>query len=192
MSSKLFTLVSDANNPTTLRRMAIMPAQVVEFESGLEQRNKVWTVPRFRFDLGWEFPLDDTTVNSILGFNIEHGGNYEAFLFQPALIDTGAAALSGQVLGKGNGAQVVYKTYGNRYASAQVYVDGSSVTATYSTGGATITLAVAPTSGQLVTANVTSERFVVRFDESQINHEFFLWKLTKGFQVTLVQEKGTL
>lgn len=185
MSEKLFTVSIE---PTELIRIPILPAQIVTYESGLEQRNRVWNHARFRFDLRWLFPLADVQVNSVANFFLEHGGDFEAFLFQPELYSAGLGSLA--VLGKGTGARTSFKTHGNRFGSAQILVDGSSVTATYSAGNALITLAAAPSSGAIVTTVVQSERFVVRFAESQVNHEFFLWKLTRGSQVSLIQDKG--
>lgn len=190
MSTKLFTMVSDANNPTTLKRILIMPAQVVEYETGLEQRNRIWQYPRFRFDAQWQFPLSQITANSVQNFWVEHGGDFETFLVQPTDFGPGTDISTGQVLGKGNGVRTLYKVYGNRFGSAQVYVNGSSVSATYSGGNGLITMGAAPASGAVVTADVTSERYVVRFATSEHEAEFFLYQLTRGFAVTLIQDKG--
>lgn len=186
MSEKLFTFTA-GNEPSELVRTLILPAEIVEYESGLEQRNRKWLHARFRFDLRWAHPLDQVVVNSIATFSAEHGGNFESFLYLPS---PGTEIDSGQAIGKGNGSRVLFKVYGNRVGSIQAFVNAASVAATYSLGNGTITFATAPASGAIITTNVSSERYVVRFLESQLNHEFFLWKLARGSQVSLIQDKG--
>lgn len=182
MSTKVF-----GPTPSTLVRTPIYGSQIVTFESGIEQRNKIWENPRFEFELGWKI-LDETDVRSIMNFYMEHGGDFEAFLFQ----DPTAAANSGQVLGKGTGYRTLFKIYGNRAASISAYVNGGAVTYTTSLDNGTVTFAAAPASGSVITADVTSERFVVRFRDSRLNQEYFIWRLVREQRVGLLQDKGLL
>ncbi len=185
-SAKLF-----GPTPITLIRTPILPAQIITFESGLEQRNRVWSNPRFKFELRWKL-LDDTDTRSVMNFFMERGGNFESFLFQDPTAPNG----SGQVLGLGTGSRTLFKIYGNRIASAAALLDGVDITATsiagvtVSLGNGTVTFATAPTSGQVVTSNVQSERYVVRFEQGQWNHEYFVWLLVREATVTLLQDKG--
>jgi uncharacterized protein (TIGR02217 family) len=189
VSEKVFTVAAEAS---TLVRVPILPAQIVTYESGLEQRNRVWQFPRFRFDLHWEYPLSDVQVSSIMGFFIEHGGNFESFLFLPQSLGAATDVVTGQVLGKGNGTRTLYRVYGNRVGSVHaIYLDGSSTGAwTASLTNGTVTLTTAPSSGVLVTADVSSERYVVRFAEDAVQIEWVLYKLARLQTLTLLQEKG--
>jgi hypothetical protein len=189
MSEKLFTFAA-GDEPSTLTRRAILPAQIVTYESGLEQRNLIWIHPRFGFTLTWDSPLRDVAVNSVINFFVEHGGDLRTFLFQPELFSAGTGSL--QALGIGTGARHEYKVHGNRFGAAQVFVDGASRAATYAPGIGMITITAAPASGAVVTAWVSSERFVVRFAESTLNQEWFFWQLARGQTVTLIQDKGVV
>lgn len=166
--------------------------RVTDFESGKEQRRAVWSFPKRRVTLNFRV-MTESEMKDLWKFYRDHKGPYSAFWFFLPTRDY----WYGEYVGKGNGSQTTFDlpSKDTTEASVTVYVDGTSVDFTFSSGGGQggadrVTLSVAPDSGEVVTADFYGKlRLKARFAEDNLTKELFNVKLFNAqFDIVEVKE----
>lgn len=84
-------------------KTAIWSTQVQTAGSGIEKRASLWSYPRWKFNLAYEFLEDDGTTTGdlqrIIGFFNARRGSFESFLYY----DPSDHLVQNQVIGRGDG-----------------------------------------------------------------------------------------
>jgi uncharacterized protein (TIGR02217 family) len=164
MSNAVFPTLAGLEYPVV--RTPMFKTLVQESSSGKETRAALWSYPRWKWTLSFNFLRDDSNneLRTLLGFVLARLGSFDSFLFDD--IDDNRA--TGQALGAGTGTETAFqlvRTLGGftepvlapNVVSA-VYVEGAALAAgSWSVDPATgiLTLAAAPSSGAQVTADFT-------------------------------------
>jgi uncharacterized protein (TIGR02217 family) len=164
--------------------------RIAEAAGGQEDRNTLWEMPRWDFELTYEFLEDrsgaDSSLKSIMGFFLEMGGSFDTWLFK----DPDDYKVEAGYVGEGDGVTTQFyfrRALGNfREIVGQVdtdndinlYADGVLIPASDYTVTMPnyIVFDSAPASGVEITADFQFF-FVCRFIEDQMDFEKFMDKL---------------
>ena len=149
--------------------------------SGRERRRQVWSYPRWKFAVAYEFIRDypgAPEIAKLRAFFNAHGGRYQQFFYN----DPSDNSVTGQSIGTGDGVTTTFQltrsiTIGNisytepvRGVSGTptIAVNGAATTA-YTIGAyGSITFTTAPPLGQAITWTGTF-LFVCRFDQDELD-----------------------
>lgn len=84
-------------------KTAIWSTQIQTAGSGVEKRASLWSYPRWKFNLSYEFLEDDGTMTGdlqrIIGFFNARRGSFESFLY----LDPSDHSVQDQIIGMGDG-----------------------------------------------------------------------------------------
>lgn len=147
--------------------------------SGHESRVKFRQYPKYTFKLSFEFLIEDrdeAQLSELMGFMLQQGGMYQAFLYS----DPNDNAVTDQLIGTGNGTLTTFqllRSYGgftepvnnvnDTVAAPGIYIDGALKTlgAHYSLSSTgLVTFGTAPGTGAVITWT-GSYYYRVRFTE---------------------------
>ena len=158
MSNNLFPTLPGIAWPV-MRAVMAPPVMVKTTPSQREFRARDSTIPRYRYTLAFEFLRPDAALlewQTLLGFYNLQGGPFDDFIF----VDQADNTVTNQTIGIGDGASTQFqlaRTLGGFldpiYApngTQVIKVAGGIVTPTSISATGLVTLASAPTSGQVV------------------------------------------
>lgn len=180
---------------------------IVTLASGHEERNSRWAQSRRRYNAGYGVK-SRADMQAVLAFFEERRGRFHSFLWRDGLDhsshggDEVPTALD-QALGTGDGARTVFhlvKAYGASFdpylrpitkpvaGSVKVAVDGSEVMSGFSvdTLVGTVTFAVAPADGAVVTAGFLFD-VPVRFDIDRLDIELTTFDAADAPSIPLLE-----
>jgi uncharacterized protein (TIGR02217 family) len=169
--------------------------------SGKENRAALWTAPRWRWTLSFNFLRDLIDANdfrALVGFYLARQGSYDSFLFND--VDDNQAAA--QPIGAGDGATTQFqlvRTLGGftepvlaPNSVATVYLNGTPAAgSTWSAnpGGGVLTFTTAPGAGVAITADFTFY-WPVRFMADEYDFAKFMNLLWEQKKLDLISLKN--
>lgn len=130
MSNKIFPALPGLKFEN--KRYPVWKTKTHEAVSGKQQRAAMWSYPRWRYSLPFEFLRADTAyreLQTLVGFFLEHRGSWDSWLYEDPEDNT----VTGQGIGIGNGAsrsfQLVrtYGANGNTFAEPMTAINGAPV-----------------------------------------------------------------
>ena len=163
---------------------------VSNFETGEEQRRKLWAFPKRRVQLAYD-AITQSDMDELWEFYCARSGAYESFYFYFPYMEY----WYGEYLGTGPGEIFELKSKNTDTATTTVYVDGGSVGYDFLEGGGQyssdrIDLTVAAAEGEVVSADFYGEmRLKCRFEEDKLSKEIFSW-LFYNNAITLIEVKS--
>ncbi len=171
--------------------------------SGRERRAQDQVLPIWTWTLTYNFLRDQAAqgyneLRELMGFHAQQAGAYLPFLYT----DPTDNSVTGQLLGTGNASQTAFQLVrtldsalpGGGYAEpitnpaavTAVYLNGIVTSGnTFGTETGILTMASAPASGAVVTADF-NYAFAVRFADDTADFENFMFQLWRLKQVKLV------
>jgi uncharacterized protein (TIGR02217 family) len=187
MSTALFPSLAGLEYPVV--RSPIWKTLTQESVSGKENRAALWTYPRWKWTLSFNFLRDDSNneFRTLLGFYLARQGSYDSFLWN----DPDDNSVTGQPIGIGDGSTLLFqvvRTFGGftepvwaPHGSVTVYVGGTPVSpSTFgvnSNGGVlTFNPGYAPGNGVVVSMDF-SYYWPVRFVDDTYDFSKFMNKL---------------
>lgn len=199
MSDAVYPVFPGIEFKTT--RTPVWSTLIQQAASGREVRVGLWSSPRYRWKLSYEFLRSDPAspeFQTLVGFYNARRGPFESFLYR----DPDDHAVSGQAVATGNGTaksfQVV-RTFGGatepvRAVQASdpapvIYVSGVERESGWSIGSTgLLTFATAPDMGAEITADFDFY-WRVRFLEDELEFENFMDKLWNSGTVEFISLK---
>jgi uncharacterized protein (TIGR02217 family) len=180
---------------------------IVTLASGREERNSRWAQSRRRYNAGYGVK-SRADMQAVLAFFEERRGRFHAFLWRDGLDHSsnggdGTPTSLDQALGAGDGVKTMFqltKTYGASFdpyfrpitkpvaGSVKVAVGGSEVMSGFSvdTLAGTVTFAVAPADGAVVTAGFLFD-VPVRFDIDRLDIELTTFDAADAPSIPLLE-----
>jgi len=162
---------------------------VTDFESGSEQRRKVWSFPKRRVQLAFNV-ITQSDLRQIWQFFSDRNGSYEEFDFYIPYQEY----WYNEYLGTGPGDVFDLKSKNTDVATVTVYNDGAEVGYSFLEGGGQygsdrIDLTVAATDGEVISADFYGQmKLTSRFEQDQLGFEIFTWLLYNN-QINIVEAK---
>jgi hypothetical protein len=147
-----------------VKRSPAWHTEVVEYETGFTQRNRV----RLRPMMAWELRLrliTETQYLDLLDFWHQHSGAFEAFWFNDWTEDDPVQ----RTFATAAGANTRYKLPHDAMDSATIYVGGvADPTATVDLTTGVVTFAAAPAEDVVLSYSATNARYRTRFAEDML------------------------
>lgn len=173
-----FPIVDLADSPAEGKTLSTdYPTDIVESRSGIEQRNGLSVLPRYRVELRWAQGEDSLTrVNALWGFFRQTRGPLLPFVY----FDFDAARVWTRVyVGLGTGAQTAFDLPSKSATSVTVNVAGVATAGTFAAGLGTngrdrFTFGAAPALNAVIDVSFTGRIAVpMRFDHEDLSYEQF-------------------
>jgi uncharacterized protein (TIGR02217 family) len=164
MSNAIFPALAGLEYPVV--RTPIFRTLIQQSTSGKETRAALWTYPRWKWTLSFNFLRDDSNneFRTLLGFFLARQGAFDSFLFD----DADDRQVTGQPIGQGAGSQTAFQLVRSLggftepvfapHIVSSVYVNGIALPPggwTVNAGAGMLTLFSPPASGAEVTADFT-------------------------------------
>lgn len=180
-------------------RTPIWRTLIQESESGREVRAALWSRPRWKWALVYDWlPSDEATqdLQALLGFFLQRRGAFESFLF----LDPEDQGVAGQFIGTGDGATRAYQMQRTLGGYTEPIYDVTGVSTIYLDGVAQdsgweidakggLTFTAPPGAGVEITADF-SYYWRVRFAADECDFETFAWRLWDAKKVELMSVKA--
>lgn len=183
-------ITSIAEFPTSLktgriRRAGTIAVAIKQAASGRFTRTKLWEYFQEAFEIDYGVVDDEYFMEQLYGFWHGVGGPYREFLFQYWPMPHPR----GEVIGIGDGTTTLFKIYGDYFDSVVVRVNGiTTAPSAISPSTGFIYMTTPPAAGDIVTADVTNEKFncLCLPDAFQVEH---LGGTAYAVAVRIVQQK---
>jgi uncharacterized protein (TIGR02217 family) len=169
--------------------------------SGKENRAALWTYPRWKWTLSFNFLRDNPVVNefrTLVGFYIARQGSYDSFLFS----DPDDRSAAGQNIGVGDGSTLNFQLVRGLGGFAEPVLAPQAVSTVYLNGtplaggawsvnplGGVVTFTSAPASGVEIAADFTFY-WPVRFMADEYDFAKFMNLLWEQKKLDLISLKN--
>jgi uncharacterized protein (TIGR02217 family) len=198
MSNAIFPSLAGLEYPVT--RTPVAGKTLIQTSvSGLENRVALWSAPRWRWTLSFNFLRDDSNdeFRTLLAFFLARQGSYDSFLFD----DPDDNAVAGQPLGVGDGVTTAFQLVRSLggyaepvlapHALTAVSVGGASIGSAFAVdpNGGVLTLAAAPAAGATVAADFTYY-WPVRFMTDEVDFAKFMNRLWEQKKLDFISLKN--
>ncbi len=165
---------------------------ITDFESGKEQRRKVWAFAKRRVTIPYGM-VKDTEIKELWKFYQARSGAYDAFWFFFPM----TRYIYGDYVATGDNSTVIFDLPSKSTVSSSetAYVDGTPTSVTLLTGGGQgssdrIQFSVAPGNGAIITADFQGlHRLKARFELDELDDVLFKAALY-ATGITLLEVKG--